>query len=271
MPRWTLDDIPWSEFDPREVTPTLLEIAKTASLVEANSADYVTYLCNVFADDPEFQEAARIWGEEEIQHGLALGRWAEMADPEFSFEESLAHFRAGYSLPLDATQSVRGSQAGELIARCVVETGTSSFYSAIRDACGEPVLREIAKRIARDEFFHYQLFQKHLRRYEAHGRLPFWRRLSIALGRVQETEDDELAYAYYSANEALQPDPPAYDMKRCAAAYGRQAMSVYGREHVDNAARMILRAADINPNGMLAGMLSGLGWRFISWKQARAA
>src|SRR5690606_26095657 len=102
------------------VTPGLLEIAKTASLVEANSADYVTYLCNVFADDPEFQEAARVWGEEEIQHGLALGRWAEMADPDFSFEASLAHFRAGYRLPLDATESVRGSRRGELIARCVV-------------------------------------------------------------------------------------------------------------------------------------------------------
>jgi len=270
MPRWTLDDIPWSEFDARKVTPTFLAIAKTASLVEANSGDYVTYLCNVFAGDPEFQDAARAWGEEEIQHGIALGRWAEMADPDFSFERSLEHFRAGYRLPLEATESVRGSRAGELIARCVVETGTSSFYSAIRDACGEPVLREIAKRIARDEFFHYQLFEKHLRRYEAEGKLPAWRRLKIALGRVQETDDDELAYAYYSANEAFLPDAPAYDVKRCAATYARAAMSVYGRAHVDNAARMILRAADLNPNGMLAGVLSNLGWRFVAWKQARA-
>ena len=115
-------------------------MAKAASLVEHNSADYADYLCNVFADDPEFQAAAREWAVEEVQHGEALGRWGELADPSFSFAESMARFRAGYRIPVDAAESVRGSRAGELIARCVVETGTSSFYSALRDASGEPVL-----------------------------------------------------------------------------------------------------------------------------------
>lgn len=272
MPRWTLDDIPWDRFDPSKVHPDLVAIAKTASLVEANSGDYVTYLCNVFADDPEFMAAARQWGIEEIQHGEALGRWAEMADPSFSFQRSLAHFRAGYQLPLTATQSVRGSRMGELIARCVVETGTSSFYSAIRDACDEPVLAEICKRIARDEFFHYQLFHKHLRRYEAaSSRLPFWKRLHIALGRVQEAEDDELAYAYYSANVAFSADPAPYDVKVYSRRYAQQAMSVYRREHIDNAARMILRAADINANGWLGSAAAKLGWMLVSRQQMKAA
>lgn len=272
MPRWTLDDIPWGRFDRSKLDPALVAVAKTAALVEANSGDYVTYLCNVFADDPEFQDAARIWGVEEVQHGLALGRWAEMADPSFSFEHSLAHFRAGYQLPLTATQSVRGSLRGELIARCVVETGTSSFYSAIQDASDEPVLAEICKRIARDEFFHYQLFHKHLRRYEARaGKLPVWTRLKIALGRVQEAEDDELAYAYYSANIAFTPDPAPYDMKACAGRYTRQAMSVYRREHIENAARMILRAADIRSTGWLGATVAKLGWMVVSRQQARAA
>ncbi|MEQ8266944.1 MAG: hypothetical protein RH982_07095 [Parvibaculum sp.] len=35
------------------------------------------------------------------------------------------------TIPLDAVQSVRGSRGGELIARCVVESGTSSCYTAI--------------------------------------------------------------------------------------------------------------------------------------------
>ena len=45
-----------------------------------------------------------------------------------------------------------------MIARCVVESGTSSYYSAIRDATEEPVLQEIAGRIAADEYRHYKLF-----------------------------------------------------------------------------------------------------------------
>ena len=74
---------------------------------------------------------------------MALGRWAQLADPSWDFEAAFARFRAGYKLPLDATASVRGSQAGEMMARCIVETGTSSYYSALKDATDEPVLKQI--------------------------------------------------------------------------------------------------------------------------------
>ena len=95
---------------------------------------------------------------EEIQHGMALGRWAQLADPAWDFDAAFARFRAGYKLPLEATGSVRGSQAGEMMARCIVETGTSSYYSALKDATDEPVLKQICAKIAADEFRHYKLF-----------------------------------------------------------------------------------------------------------------
>lgn len=268
---WTLDSIDWSQFKPQDVSPGLTNVIKAASLVEANSADYVTYLCNVFRDDPEFQDAARQWGAEEAQHGAALARWAEIADPTFSFEKSLALFRKGYSIPVDATDSVRGSHAGELIARCVVESGTSSFYSAIRDSTNEPVLKEVCRRIAIDEFFHYQLFRKHLNRYRSGKKLNLLERLRIAIGRVQEAEDDELAYAWFAAN--VLPDNPNshYDMKTNATAYWHGAMQLYQKQHIDNAVRMILRAADFNHNGRFANLASKLSWQFISWRQRRLA
>ena len=75
---WSLNDIPWAEFDPDRVDPDILKLVKAACLVEYNGGDYATYLCNVFADDPDFQAAARNWAAEEVQHGQALGRWAEM-------------------------------------------------------------------------------------------------------------------------------------------------------------------------------------------------
>ena len=108
-----------------------MRIIKAASLVEHNGLDYATYLCNVFHDDPTFQDTARQWAREEVQHGEALARWAELADPCWRFKDSFKRFTDGYRLPLDATQSVRGSRTGELIARCIVETGTSSYYSAL--------------------------------------------------------------------------------------------------------------------------------------------
>ena len=50
---WTLDDIPWGEFDPEKVDPSLLKVVKAASMVEFNGRDYAAYLCNVFPDDRE--------------------------------------------------------------------------------------------------------------------------------------------------------------------------------------------------------------------------
>ena len=115
-----------------------------------------------------------------------------------------ARFRAGYKPPHFATDdavSIRGSRRGEMIARCVVECGTSSYYSAIRDATEEPVLKEVAARIAADEFRHYKLFFETLHKQDEPD-LPLWKKLWVAITRVNESDDDELSYAYYCANVA---------------------------------------------------------------------
>ena len=77
-----------------------------------------------------------------------------------------------------------------MIARCVVESGTSSYYSAIRDATEEPVLKEIAGRIAADEYRHYKLFYDTLHA-QSEPDISFWKKLWIAVGRVRESDDDE--------------------------------------------------------------------------------
>ena len=80
MKHWTLDDIAWDKLDHSKVDTDVLAIVKAASLVEHNGGDYATYLCNVFGDDPEFQQVARAWALEEVQHGQALGKWAMLVD-----------------------------------------------------------------------------------------------------------------------------------------------------------------------------------------------
>ncbi|MGR8946475.1 MAG: ferritin-like domain-containing protein [Gammaproteobacteria bacterium] len=266
---WTLNDIPWDQIDRSAVDPELLETVKAAALVEANSQDYVTYLHNVFNGDEDFSRAATHWGVEERQHGDALGKWAEIIDPEFSFEESLKCFQAGYSLPLNAAESVRGSRSGELVARCVVESGTCSFYSAIRDRTSEPVLRKICAYIAQDEALHYRLFHTHLKRYLDNRRLGFWQKFKIAAGRVFEIGDDELAYAYYSAN--LQKTGADYDRKTCADAYSRRATQLYDFKHIQTAVRMILLATDVNAYGRFSTWATKAAWWSVQRRNRRLA
>src|SRR5260370_24072033 len=184
MGLWTLDDIPWDSFDPTKLDPEIVRIVKAAALVEHNGSAYAHHLCRIFADDPAFQETARRWGKEEIQHGSALARWAALADPSFDFDRAFARFQAGFQVDFDSARSRRGSRAGEMVARCVVEIGTSSYYSALREAAAEPGLPENCRRIAAGELRHYRLFYQSLDRYlakERIGRLP---RPRVALRRV---------------------------------------------------------------------------------------
>jgi hypothetical protein len=264
MGHWTLDDIPWGRFAAERVDPDLAAVAKAASLVEHNSADYADYLCNVFSDDPGFQAAARAWAVEEVQHGEALGRWGELADPSFRFADSMARFRAGYRIPVEASQSVRGSRSGELIARCVVETGTSSFYSALRDAAREPVLKAICAKIAGDEFRHYKLFYTHLQRYIGQEKPTRLRRILVAIGRYREADDDELAFAYHCANNA----EATYDRKSSAAAYAVGAYRCYRQDHVQRAVIMILKATGVSARGRIGDLVGRLAWRHLQ-RQAR--
>lgn len=269
---WTLDDVDWSSFDASKVDPDLLRAVKAASLVEFNAPDYVTYLKRVYSKSrPESIPDIERWGTEEVQHGLALGRWAEMADPEFSLDAAFARFRAGYRPEhFDASDgSVRGSRRGEMISRCVVESGTSSYYSAIRDASQEPVLKEIAGRIAADEFRHYKLFYDILTS-ETEPELPLWRKIYVAIGRVNESDDDELSYAYYCANvPAEKTDEIKYERKTFARAYHANAMVLYRRHHVDKLVKMVAKPAGLNPSGRISALAGAALWRILSMRAGK--
>lgn len=254
---WSVDDIGWDQFDSRLVDSDLLKVVKAAAMVERNAADYTLYLARVFRDDPEFVALLEQWRDDEIRHGESLGRYAVLADPEFDFAARFRRFTDGYRIPVDAEASVRGSATGELLARCIVETGTSSFYSAVRDASREPVLRELCHRIAGDEFRHFKLFYDAMRRTLVRDRLPLWRRVLVAVKRIRESDDDELAYAWHAAND---PDGMAYDRERCNAAYGSRAYALYGKVHAERAASMVVKAVGLDPKGWLGRRARDFAW-----------
>ena len=271
---WTLDEVRWDRFDPTKVEPELVAAVKAASLVEYAANDYVAYLKRVFRDAPPKTRAEiDLWGIEELQHGLALGRWAKLADPSFDFQGAFARFQSGYTPPHFAKNdnaSVRGSRRGEMIARCVVESGTSSYYSAIRDATDEPVLKEIAGRIAADEFRHYRLFYEILRA-QNEPELPWWRRLFVAATRVNESSDDELAFAYYCGNVAAADEAKTpYDRRRYARAYNATAMKLYRRHHIAKLVQMVGKSIGADPQGWFTRAASALLWNVLRLRAAAA-
>jgi hypothetical protein len=267
MARWSLDEIPWDRFDRSKLDPEIVRIVKAASLVEYNGAAYAHHLCRIFDNDRAFCEQARRWGEEEVQHGKALGRWAELADPNFDFEAAFERFQAGYKVDFDCNVSRRGSRSGEMMARCIVEVATSSYYAALHEAAWEPVLREICRHIAADEIRHYKLFYNNLVHCLERERIGFLTRLRVAVGRIAESEDDELAYAYHAANETVQP----YDRQRAARSYAKCAFAIYRAHHVARGTMMIAKAVGVNPHGSIALTAGRFAWTLMRYRAARLA
>ncbi|MCK8786257.1 ferritin-like domain-containing protein [Roseomonas sp. NAR14] len=266
MKHWRIDQVGWDRFDPSLAEPGIVPLVKAAAMVEKNGLDYAVYLNRVFGDDPDFRQAADNWAVEEVQHGDALGRWAMLADPSWDFDTAFARYRAGYQINLDADASIRGSRTGELIARCMVETGTSSYYTALGDETREPVLREICRLIAADEYRHFKLFYDHMRRYLARENLSFLRRLRVAAGRIGETEDDELAYAFHCGNE---PETIPYDHARCSAGYMGRAMQVYRFRHIERSMGMVFKSIGLTPRGRLSDLAAKGAWRLLCWRRER--
>lgn len=267
MTHWNLDSIPWDRFDRSRVNPQLLALARGACLVEFNADAYTDYLCRVFDDDAELQAQFRTWGEEEKQHGLALKKWVELADPDFDFERSLTLFRSAYQqVPDEGGDSVRGSKARELAARCIVETGTSSYYSALRDASEEPVLTEICRLIALDEVRHFKMFREPLdRKYgpeEKLGRLP---RFKVVAGRILETSDDELSFAYRAGNFPDEPIEPTRS-KEYSDDFMKRISLLYRPEHYQMILSLAVKVVGIHISLRIRKLLAHAGYRLLRFR-----
>jgi hypothetical protein len=122
------------------------------------------------------------------------------------------------------------------------------------------VLKEICRNIAADEFRHYKLFYDHLRRCLKRDQLGRWTRLRIGWGRLAESEDDELAFAYFAANA---PQDAVYDRKESIRAYQRRAYPLYRESHVQRGIAMVLKAVGLRPQGRLNELLTRLGLWFL--------
>lgn len=265
--KWKFEDIEWSLFDPQKVNPETLRVIKAGSVVEHNGSDYGIYLKNVFKGDALFEKEIEGWSTDEIKHGKVLAEWVTMADPTYNFEERFKAYVDGFPIDTEAKESIRGSRGSELLTRCMVEIGTSSFYTAVKDATDEPLLKHICGKIAADELRHYKLFYTHFQRYQDKEKLNFFRRFKVAISRLLENEDDELAFAYYTANAETAP----YNRRHYTQVYGKAVYSYYQKIHVERSMALFCKALGMNPQGWLYKIMSFVAYRTLSSKAAKYA
>ena len=190
---WKIEDLDFSRIARGEVRQddNLFYLVACASLIESGSDLYTQNLVDFFQGDDEVTAwLSRYWEAEELQHGQALRAYVSYVWPEFDWETAYGGFLEEYATlcKVDLLSPTRGL---ELAARCVVETGTASYYRALARATDEPVLRDLASRIATDEVSHYKHFYRFFRRYRQEERLGRLRVLGIIGRRTLELKSED--------------------------------------------------------------------------------
>jgi hypothetical protein len=204
---WCLEDIPWGaiELEAIRADRHFLQLVACASFIESAADLYTTNLLRYFEGDAEVSAWLETeWQHEELQHGAALRRYLAEVWPEFDWQPAYDGFLAEYGLLCDDAH-LEPTRSLELVSRCVVETGTSSYYRMLAAASPEPVLSLLAEHIRRDEVRHYKHFFHYFGDYRAQEGAGRFAVLRALWGRLREIDVEDERVAFHHVQQQLAP------------------------------------------------------------------
>jgi hypothetical protein len=194
-PHWCIEDIAYSAIDRSCVAgdEQLFYLLTSASFIETGSDTYTRNLVAHFADQPDVaQWLSAHWESEELQHGRTLERYVQTVWPQFPWQAAYDSFFTEYSRL--CTVEALNAGALEMVARCVVEMGTSTYYQALRtlaQSAGEPVLVDLLGRIRADEVGHYKHFLACFKTLKAQQPVSRWRVVKVLNARLKELRESD--------------------------------------------------------------------------------
>ncbi|MFI5000173.1 MAG: ferritin-like domain-containing protein [Reyranellales bacterium] len=244
---WSVEDIPYDALARDKVRddPWLFYVLASASFIEITSDLYTRNLVEFFRHDGEVAGwLERVWVREELQHGAALKRYVQTAWPDLDWESAYRSFLAEYSR-LCTADRLAGTRALEMAARCVVETGTATFYRMISEQSREPVLKLLTARISADEVRHYKHFYRYFLRYRALERPSRAAVLRTLWNRTSEIDAEDAFYSFKALHLARTGDRDFH--KADYDAY-RDGLRRLARRHfpLGMAVKMLLKPLGLN-------------------------
>lgn len=205
--RWHYQDLPYAQVKPNRMAAEsmLFYLVATASFIEITTELYTCNLREYFSGDGEVCDWLKQgWEPEEMQHGRALKRYIEVAWPDFDWDAAYRDFLAEFR-ECCQTEFLGPTRALEMARRCVVETGTCSYYTMMRNLSPCPVLEEIANNIRTDEAGHYRHFHDYFKRYRTAERPSRAAITGVLWGRIREIDGEDALIAYKHAWLARHP------------------------------------------------------------------
>ena len=207
MAKWDYKkDIDYESIDIAKVKENhfLFYLLTISSFIEITSETYAKNLSEYYSDNPEALEwINESWKKEEVQHGNALKTYVMHVWPEFPWQKAYERFLELY-LPLCNTESFQSTRGLEMIARMIVETGTSTAYRAFEDyanSCDEPVLAGLCHLIYKDEVNHYSYFDHYFMYYNKSENLGRKEILKVITQRLKDVGNEDIEMSYQSIYE----------------------------------------------------------------------
>ena len=190
---WRIEDIDFSAIDRSAIehNQDLFFLLMSASFIETGSDTYAANLAEHYAAWPEIAVWLKDqWESEELQHGRALRAYVEAVWPEFPWQQAYDSFFAEYS-QLCTMEELYPDQRLEMVARCVVETGTTAYYHTLRELSDEPVLSELLGNIRNDEVNHFKHFLKYFKELQQQSPVGRTRIAKALYGRLKELRESD--------------------------------------------------------------------------------
>ena len=190
---WRIEDIDFSAIDRSAIehNEDLFFLLMSASFIETGSDTYATNLAEHYAAYPEIASWLKDhWEAEELQHGQALRAYVEAVWPDFPWQQAYDSFFDEYS-KLCTMEELLPDQRLEMVARCVVETGTTAYYHTLRDLSTEPVLSELLGNIRNDEVSHFKHFLKYFKELQDESPVGRARIAKALYGRLKELRESD--------------------------------------------------------------------------------
>jgi len=201
MARWDYEKIDYATIDVARIKKNdfLFKVVAIASFIEITSDLYEKNLAEFYADDESIVSWLKsTWEPEEIQHGKALRKYVRTVWPDFDWDSAYEGFRREYG-ELCTLDEFQPTKAREMLARMVVETGTSTLYRAMTDyakSIDEPILAEIAHHIYKDEVYHYEQFDKGFEKYNQEEKLGRTEITKVIYSRLKMASDEDIFIAH---------------------------------------------------------------------------
>ncbi|MGH8397809.1 MAG: ferritin-like domain-containing protein [Gammaproteobacteria bacterium] len=246
--RWTLDDIPWQGIDRTALAnrEILFYLVTTASFIETATDTYARNLIEYYASDAEATAwLDQHWQHEELQHGRALKHYVQTAWPDFDWDQVYNAFFAEFSANC-VVEALEPGHCLEMVSRCIVEMGTSSYYTALSALSPEPVLSLLTQLIREDEVRHYKYFYHSFLRYRESEQIGRWKIFRAILRRLRMIDGEDSSIALKHAYSICHPGKPFDDhLYRRIQKQGRHLLGPHFPHEMS--VKMTLKPLALNP------------------------